>query len=78
MKTEQDLIKLKKKVEDSARQESELKGQLTALTKQLKDDYGCKSVEDANVKLEEMLADLKAMDKQITKGISELEEKYSL
>lgn len=75
--TEQELLKLKKKVEDAQTQVSELKGQLQAQIKQLKDDWGCKTIEEAEKKLKTMDKDLSTLEEQITIGIEELEEKLN-
>ena len=74
--TEQDLLKLKKEVDDAKQNVSELKGQQTALLKQLKDDWKCNSIEDAEKKLKTMNKEIDSLQQQIEKGIQEIEEKY--
>ena len=46
--TEQQLLDLKERVEDAKTQVAELNGQQTALMNQLKNDWGCKTIEEAN------------------------------
>lgn len=74
--TEQDLLRLKKRVEDAERTTSELKGQQTILTKQLKDEFGCKSLEEAKIKLENIKSDIDKLDTKIENSINEINEKY--
>jgi len=78
MKTEKELYKLKEKVEKAKIEVSELKGHKSALEKQLKKDWGCDSVEEAEKKLETMKKEVAKLDKDIEAGIEELEEKYNV
>jgi len=45
--TEQELLKLKKQIDEASSKRSELKGQEKAILKQLKDECGAKSIEEA-------------------------------
>lgn len=74
---ETDLIKLKQKVEDAKRSTSELKGQKNALMKQLKDDWKCETVEEAEKLITKMDKEITALNKQIETGLKELKEKYN-
>jgi hypothetical protein len=76
--TEQQLLDLKKKVDRAKTTVSELEGQRKAQMKQLSDDWGCKTVEAAEKKVESMSNDIETLDKQIKKGIEELETKYEV
>ena len=76
--TEQQLLDLKDQVEEAKEKVSELKGQQTALNKQLLDDWGCKSIEEAETKLKTMGDQIDLLDKKIEKGVKELEEKYNV
>jgi hypothetical protein len=71
-----ELIKLKQKIEDAKQQTSELKGQQTALMKQLKDDWKCNSIKEAEALMEKMDWEIKTLNDQIETGLAELEEKY--
>jgi peptidoglycan hydrolase CwlO-like protein len=75
--TEQQLLDLKEKIADAKTEVSELTGQQTALMKQLKDDYGCKTIKEAEAKLKEMEDSIASIDKKIAKGVKELEELYN-
>jgi predicted nucleic acid-binding Zn-ribbon protein len=74
--TEQELLKLKNEIDDAKSSVSELKGQMTVLMKQLKDEYKCNSIEDAEVLLTKWEKEVTKIQQQIDKGIEELEEKY--
>ena len=75
---EADLIKLKRQVEDAKTEVNQLQGQRTALLKQLKDDWGCKTVEEAETKVKTMERDIEKLSDQIQTGMEELENKYEL
>jgi len=75
--TEQDLLKLKQKIDDAKQQSSELKGQQTALMKQLKDDWKCSSIEEAEKLMEKMDKEIKTLNEKIETGLEELDEKYA-
>jgi predicted nuclease with TOPRIM domain len=73
----QDLMELKDQIEEAKAKTSELKGHQTALMKQLKDDWKCNSVEEAEVLVKKMDKQITDLDKQIAKGLQELEENYN-
>jgi F0F1-type ATP synthase membrane subunit b/b' len=75
--TEQDLLKLKQKIDDAKQQSSELKGQQTALMKQLKDDWKCSSIEEAEKLMEKMDKEIKTLNEKIETGLEELEVYYA-
>jgi predicted nuclease with TOPRIM domain len=75
---ENQLLQLKKDVEAAKQTVSELTGQKTALINQLKTDWKCNSVEEAEDKLKEMETEISFIDKKIEKGVKELEEKYQI
>ena len=75
---EQELLDLKDKVETAKTTVSELTGQRTALMKQLKDDWDCKTLAEAEAKLKEMEKNISILDKKIERGTAELEKLYNL
>lgn len=75
MITKKNLLQLKQNVEEAKTRVSELNGQKTALMKQLKDTWDCKTVDEANEKLLELRANKDKIAKKIQQGIDELEEK---
>lgn len=70
------LLKLKKQIDDAKRNTSELKGHLSALMKQLKDEWKCNTIEDAEKLSKRIERDLKDLNTKIETGLNELEEKY--
>ena len=75
MKTESDLLKLKSDIDKAKVAVSELTGQRNALMKQL-EEFGCKTIDDADSKLKEIESEVSVFNNKITTGIKELEEKY--
>ena len=75
---EQDLFNLKAQIEEAKSSVSELKGQQTALLKQLKDTYKCNSIEEADKKVGVMQKDIATLQKQIDEHTVELEKKYDV
>jgi phage shock protein A len=78
MLTEQQLLDLKDDVAEAKTKVSELTGQQNALLPQLKTEYGCKTISEAEVKLKEMDDSISVIDKMIEKGCVELQEKYEV
>jgi phage shock protein A len=74
--TEQQLLDLKEEVDDAKTKVSELTGQQTALMKQFKEDWDCKTIQEAEEKLETMEKNITILESKIKKGTKELEEKY--
>ncbi len=74
--TEKELLDLKEEVEEAKTKVSELTGQKQALIKQLKEDWKCATVEEAEKKLKSMKIDIEKLEEQIEEGTKELEEKY--
>lgn len=77
MKTEKELLELKKQVDAAKVAISELEGQKKAQLKQLQEDWGCKTVEEAEKKLAKMRKEVETLETQIETGIEELEEMYN-
>lgn len=73
---EKELVELKNSIDTAKDEVAQLKGQQTALMRQLKEKYGCKTLEEAEEKAEEMKEANEKLQKQIDKFTKELEEKY--
>jgi len=74
---EADLLKLKQEIDQAKSSVSELKGQQTALLKQLKEEWGCSSIEEAEKKIKKMQKEIETLDASIETGLEELEEQYN-
>lgn len=74
--TEQDLIDLKGEIDEAKTKVSELNGQKTALMKQLKETWGCDSLEQAEKKLGSLNTQILNIKEKIDKKTTELEEQY--
>jgi DNA-binding FrmR family transcriptional regulator len=76
--TEQELLKLKKDVESAKTSVSELTGQKNAIEKQLKDEWQCKDITEAETMLKQMQDDIVKIDQKIEQKSKEIETKYQL
>lgn len=72
--TKQQLLDLQEDVQTAKTNASELKGQQTATLTQLKADFECKTIEEAEDKLAQMDATILSLSKKIEKGSAELEK----
>jgi hypothetical protein len=75
--TKQELLDLLDEVQEAKSSTSELKGQQTAITRQLKDDFNCNSLEEAEDEIDNMNKKLTIFDKKIKRGSAELEEQLN-
>ena len=73
---QQKLLQLKEDIEDAKIKVSELTGQRSALMTQLKKDYNCKSLDEADKKSKDLQKQIDDLNSQIEQGIEELETKY--
>lgn len=74
--TDKDLLELKKEIDTAKNELAELRGQRTALNRQLKEQYGCTSLKAAETKLKEMEGTIDDLNTKIEEGIAEIDEKY--
>jgi hypothetical protein len=75
---EEELLDLKQRIDEAKTAVSELNGQKTSLMKQLKEEWDCKSTEEGDKKIQQLLKEIKDLDTKIATGTKELEEKYEL
>ena len=76
--TEKDLLRLKKDIDEAKNTLAELNGQKGTLTKQLKENWDCSTIEEAEKVLKKMQIEIEKIQEDIDSGISELEEIYKL
>jgi len=74
--TDKELLDLKKEVEEAKNELAELRGQRTALNRQLKEQYGCSSLAEAEKKLKKMEEQISDLNTKIEEGLAEIDEKY--
>lgn len=72
-----DLIALKNKIEKSKTVVAELTGQQKSQMNQLKETFGCTTIEAAEEKLETMKKSISKLDTQIETGLEKLEEQLN-
>lgn len=73
-----DLLALKTEIEDAKIEVSKLEGKHSYLLQQLVDQFGCKTIEDAEKKVKKLEKQISALSDQIETATIELEEKYKL
>lgn len=76
--TEKDLLRLKRDIDEAKNTLAELTGQKVTLTKQLKENWDCSTIEEAETFLKQTQAEIEEIQEDIDSGISELEEIYKL
>lgn len=68
------LLKLKQEIDTAKDSVNQLKGQKTALLKQLQDEWNCTSIEEAEKRINKMKKEIETLDASIETGLEELEE----
>ena len=76
--TTAELLDLKQDIEDTKTTVSELNGQLTTLKKQLKEDWQCNTIKQAEEMLKELDGNISKLDDRIKKGMAKLEDEYNI
>lgn len=74
--TEKDLLTLKEEIEEAKEKFQQLKGQKNALMQQLKEEWGCNTVEEGNTKLRELEKEVEVLSNEIVDGLEKLEKQY--
>ena len=78
MLNEKQLLALKSEIDGAKNAVAESKGHLSALMKQLSDNWGCSTVEKAEKKLAKMKTELATILTEIEEGSDKLEEKLEI
>lgn len=73
---EKKLLEIKAEIDAAKTTVSELRGQYKSLMAQLKKEWKCDSVEEAETKLTDFTADIAKLEVQLKEGMNDLEEKY--
>jgi len=72
------LLKLKTDVEESKTKLAEIKGEEKLLMKQLKENWNCTTLKEAETLLAKMKTEVEESKQEIEDATKELEEKYEL
>ena len=70
------LLELKSNIDEAKTKVSELTGQKNALMRQLKEEWGCKTIEEVETKLETIKKQREKLDKEKDTKTQELEKLY--
>lgn len=73
MKTEE-LIELQEEIEERKTQKAQLEGEKNAIGKQLKEDWGCKNLKQAEALIEEKESAVAKLEEELEEGLEELEK----
>ena len=71
------LLKLKEALEEGKTKRERAEGSLETLLKQLREEYGCKTAEEAEEKLKELRKKTQEAEAELEEALEELEEKHS-
>lgn len=72
----QELLQLKKKIEDAKTQKAECEGALGLLRKQLKDQFNCDTLKQAKSTLHDFQMKVEKLTGEIEFGMKELKDNY--
>lgn len=72
----QDLLDLKKRIDEAKEDISKLEGRKAGYLETLKEQFKCNSVKDANELLEKMDRNIKDLEEEIKTGLEQLEEEF--
>jgi type VI protein secretion system component VasK len=74
MGTERELLRMKEQVDRAKTQVSELTGHHQYLMTQLKEEYGCSSIQQGNKKVQRLEEELATLDEQLEEGVVRLRQ----
>lgn len=74
---ERDLLRLKEQIDEAKSKVSQLQGRKEYLMQQLKKDWDCTTIRQAQSKMEELKTAVTELDNQIKQGIAKLEEQLN-
>lgn len=75
---ERKLLDLKKKIEDAKQRLAELQGQEQLLLKQLREDWNCSNIGQAEAKIEDIESDISSLEKEIEEALNDIRKKYDI
>jgi len=78
MGVEKELLDLKDRIGKAQKQISELQGKHQYLMEQLEKDWGCKTVEEAEERIESLNHEIDTLNANIESALDEIKEKYNV
>lgn len=78
MSSEQKLLKIKEEIDSAKVELSKAEGKKDVLLSQLKSQFGCSSIEEAEKKVKTLEKSIAKLLASIEEGLLEIEEKYDL
>jgi len=72
----EELLRIKQKIETAFTKISELKGELKGVLQTLKEDHQCNNIEEGEEKMDELSASVDSLEKEIEKKSDELQSNY--
>ena len=72
----EDLLELKKEINEATKKVAELQGKQTYLLEQLKTEFNCETIEKADVELEKKEKAITKLTDKLNKAIEQLKETY--
>ncbi len=77
MLSEKDLMSLKEEIDQAKTDLSEYQGQRKQMLQELKANWNCITVEEAEVLIKEQKKQIKELEDDITQGLKQLEKDYN-
>lgn len=74
--TENELLKLKEKIDTAEQSVQQLKGQKKELLARLKEDFKCETIKEAKAKKKELESQLEKLQEKLDLKLEEIEKKY--
>lgn len=72
----EDLMDLKIQIDQAKEKVSELKGKRQYLLSELKEQWGCSTIEEAKEKIERLIIKIEKLEQTIQSGMKKLDEYY--
>ena len=74
---EKDLLRVKEEIDSAKTELAELSGEKKHLMQELKDNWGCETLEEGQKLLIKMEEDIDKLDQEIKQGLVEIEREYN-
>jgi len=75
---EKQLLQLKEEIESAKTQMAELSGRQKYLREQLKKEWQCETVEEAEKKLQELITEVQKLEEKYEELFKQIQEKYDV